>query len=298
MELRHLRYFVAVAELLNFRKAAERLRISQPPLSAQIHQLEDEVGRPLFERRGGVSLTAEGREFLKYAYQILQTVEAAKESVGGIEAGVAGELRIAFTPSTEFCPFFFKTISEFIADFPHVRLSLQEMMSSEQVERVAEREIDLGIGRKHRDHTRPSVCFTPLVSDRLVVAVHETSPLNNLKQLNVSDLQHQSFIMHRSASDGGSYRHVREICAEAGFEPRVAQEAREVTTCIALVASGLGITLVPRSLQCMRIEGVRYLPLGGSAGSVELYLLRHALDDRKMSELFLGKLMRNAAQQK
>ncbi|MCP2091945.1 UNVERIFIED_ORG: DNA-binding transcriptional LysR family regulator [Paraburkholderia sediminicola] len=298
MELRHLRYFVAVAELLNFRKAAERLRISQPPLSAQIHQLEDEVGRPLFERRGGVSLTAEGREFLKYAYQILQTVESAKEAVGGIEAGVTGELRIAFTPSTEFCPFFFKTISEFITEFPHVRLSLQEMMSGEQVERLAEREIDLGIGRKHQSHTQQSVRFTRLISDRLVVAVHATNPLNSQRQLNVSDLQHQSFIMHRSANGGGSHRHVREICAEAGFEPQVAQEAREVTTCIALVASGLGITLVPRSLQCMRIDGVRYLPLGGTAGSVQLYSLRHTLDDRKVSELFLGKLMKNAAQQK
>ena len=145
MELRHIRYFVAVAEELHFRRAAERLRISQPPLSLQIRELERELGAVLFERsRQKVALTLAGRCFLQHARQILEDVKSATNSVRRAADGEIGELRIAFTQSFEFLPLLPETIHRFRARFPEVTFALRQMASAEQLAAVVNRTIDMG----------------------------------------------------------------------------------------------------------------------------------------------------------
>ncbi len=296
MQLRHIRYFIAVAEQLNFRKAAELLRVSQPPLSAQVRDLELELGARLFDRDNKkVTLTAEGRVFLQHAYQIMEKVDAAKMAIGRVARGEEGELRVGFTESSEFLFFLSSTILKFKALYPHVSLSLQEMTSQSQVEAVVERKLDLGIGRMPKGRNPSSTSFTQLYVDRLLLAVHSSDPLAVRRHLTIGQLRHSSFIVHRPDHDAGLYRRLVELCKEEGFAPVIAQEAREVTTCIALVASGLGVTVVPSCMQCVKVRDVAYVPLIGAGTDIPLFMITSDKEDDDVLAVFKRMLLEAVA---
>ncbi|MGE0802419.1 MAG: LysR substrate-binding domain-containing protein [Lautropia sp.] len=288
MELRHFRYFLAVAEELNFRRAAERLHISQPPLSVAIHDLERELGAQLFDRsQRQIFLTEAGRLFMQAAKQILKEVGDATVSIARLTRGEAGTFRIGFNPSTKFLPFVPSAIHQFRALHPRVTLVLQEMESAAQIEAVANRKLDIGIGRNPSGRPVAGVQMAKLCAHPLVLAIHAKNPLSRKKNLAIADLRGEAFICSRpDTGPAFLYNTAMDLCWAAGFAPRIVLEVREVSTIIGLVASGLGIAIVPQSLRTIAMKGVRYLPLTGPGTSMDIF----TVSARRQSSAHVARL--------
>ena len=273
MELRHLRYFVTVAEELHFRRAAERLNISQPPLSLQIAQLERELGGRLFDRSSQrVALTAAGRLFLHHARDILERVAEASRDVRLATNGEAGELRVAFTQSSEFLHILPETIHRFRSLYPKVTFALEQMKSADQIDAITERRLDLGISRRPTGQLPATVELTRLYDDPMVLAVHSENPLAHLSKATISMARDMPFIVTPNSAASGLRDSLVQLCKAAGFTPRIAQEAREVPTMLGLVAAGVGVAVVPALARHMGMRGVVFLALGDTYAKSSLYM--------------------------
>lgn len=273
MELRHLRYFVAVAEELSFTRAAERLHIGQPPLSQQIQALEAEVGAQLLERsKRWVRLTEPGKLFLADARRVLALSEQAVATARRAQRGEAGELRIGFTFSTPFTPLFATVINRYRQRYPDVTLTLHEMATSPQIAAIEQRQLDLGFVRPPEAAVPDSVVLATLRHDPLVAVLAADSPLAGQAQVRVADLQGQPFIMYPKAAGTGIYPQIFRLCREAGFAPQIAMEAGEASTIIGLVAAGCGISVLPGSFDSIRMDGVCYRPLADAEATTTLSL--------------------------
>jgi DNA-binding transcriptional LysR family regulator len=273
LDLRRMRYFVAVAEELHFRRAAERLHISQPPLSQQIKALEQELDVALFERnRQRVYLTQAGRLLLERARRILADVEAARAELRATVAGQAGELRVGFTGSSGLMPFLHRALSRFRTDYPGVQVTLQDMPSLKQVEAVHKRELDIGVVRKPPMRQGAGVEFQLLCEDVLVLAVHEKNPLAARRSVRMKQLAGEAFISYPREAGISLFQKVHEMAAAADFFPNIVQEARDSSTIIGLVASGLGVAIVPESLRCIRLRGVRFVDFADAGARSALHV--------------------------
>ncbi|KQV91393.1 LysR family transcriptional regulator [Massilia sp. Root351] len=273
MELRHLRYFIAVAEELSFTRAAERLHIGQPPLSQQIQALEAEVGAQLLERsKRWVRLTEAGKLFLDDARRVLALSEQAKLTARRAQRGEAGELRIGFTFSTPFTPLFATVINRYRARYPDVLLTLRELATLPQIAMLENRELDLGFVRPPETALPDAVSLTVLRHDPLIAVLPEGSPLALKEKVAIRDLQGQPFIMYPKTAGTGIYPQIHRLCKEAGFTPDIAMEAGEASTMIGLVAAGCGITVLPGSFDSIHMEGACYRPLAGPDASTVLSL--------------------------
>ncbi|RZI44260.1 LysR family transcriptional regulator [Herbaspirillum sp. HC18] len=283
MELRRLRYFVAVAEELHFSRAAERLHIGQPPLSQQIQLLEEELGVKLLDRtRRWVRLTEAGRLFLDDARRILALSAQAADTARRADRGEVGELRIGFTSSTPLTEAFNKAVNEYRKEFPRVTLVLSEMPTLRQLEALRDRRIDLGFLRPPDTGLPHDISLTPLRRDPLMVVVPDEHALARRKSVAIKALADQPFVMFSADAGTGIQGLVLRLCREAGFEPKTALQAREGGTIIGLVAAGCGIAILPESFNAIRIKGVHYVPLSDRAAKARLMLARHH-DDRSPS---------------
>jgi DNA-binding transcriptional LysR family regulator len=290
MELRHLRYFVTVAEELHFSRAAQRLNIGQPPLSMQIRALEDELGVALFERsQRRVFLTTAGRAFLVRARQILADADAARLEVQQIAGLDAGELRIAFTTSAPMTNLMKRVLTGYRQRYPRVTLTLSESPSERQRDALTERTLDIGLLRQAED--APPVAglsFETLIDEALVVVLHQGHVLSGRKRLSIADLANEAFIMHPydvgTAIDGK----IRRMCERAGFTPRVVQEARESTTIVALAASGLGVAVLPAAVRCIQIEGACFMDLSEPDAHTPLLLAKRRDDASPLVQAFVA----------
>ncbi|MDN0082948.1 LysR substrate-binding domain-containing protein [Crenobacter sp. SG2305] len=279
MELRHLRYFIAVAEELNFTRAAEKLHIGQPPLSQQIQALEAELGVMLFNRtRRRVELTSAGERFLPRAIAILQDTASAAEDARRAALGEVGELSIGFTPSLPFTSFLPRLIHRYRQRYPDVTLALREMMTQNQLAAIASSELDIGIVRLPDVDVPQEVALRQLLVDPLVVVTRDDHPLAAQSTVSLAQLRDEPFVMYPAAAGTGLYRHLMHLCDELGFRPQVVQEAREGTTLIGLVAAGLGVSILPGPLSCIQVEGVCYRPLS-DAGAVSIASLATRVND-------------------
>ena len=296
MELRHLRYFVAVAEELNFSRAAERLHMAQPPLSVQIRALEAELGAPLFERdKRHVSLTQAGLEFLDRARSILLAADDAKTRARNAASGVLGRLVLGYTASSMFNAVLPHTIRAFRAAFPQVALAFQEMSSLDQLEALHQRVIDLGVLRKPDVATAGGLKLEPWYTAPLVVAMAEDHPLARKATLSVKDLRQDAFIVYPRDAGIGLYWRVMELCRAAGFRPDIAQQVRESSTIVGLVAAGVGIAIVPQDTRCIHLSGVVYRPLSDKLAVSSLHLAyRRGNRDKHIAQLAL--MIRQAGQ--
>lgn len=262
MELRHLRYFVAVAEELHFTRAAERLHIGQPPLSQQIQALEAELGVLLFIRsKRRVALTDAGQRFLVSARRILADTEAAAEQARRAARGEVGELRIGFTSSLPFTTLLPGVLNDYRRRHSHVTLTLREMFTAEQFKALASRRLDIGFVRHTNVTAPPELTVREIRRDPLRLVINQHHPLAGEETLSFAQLRDESFISYPHDAGTGLSVMLRQLGMTVGFEPKVVQEAREATTQIGLVAAGLGMAVLPSPLECVHIGGVRYVPL-------------------------------------
>ena len=267
MELRHLRYFVAVAEEAHITRAAERLGIQQPPLSQQIRALERELDVQLFRRKPrGVELTDAGQAFLERARAILDQVERAFATTRRTARGEQGRVVVGFTSSAPFHPFVPRVIRAFREISPLVSLVLEESGSSELVQGLHNEEIDAAFIRSPLADV-VGLVVRPLLEEEMVVALPAGHALaKDSGALPLSALANETFILYKRPGGPGLYDTIITACRGAGFSPRVGQEAPRIISTLNLVAAGLGVSIVPTSLQRLQMDGVIYRDLCDSPG--------------------------------
>lgn len=259
MELRQLRYFIAVAEELSFSRGATRVGISQPPLSRQIANLEAELGTRLLDRdKHGVRLTEAGRIFYAEAVKSLAAIDrtvhmtqrAAKGQTGSLALGFGGSAAYTFAPAA---------LRQFRTLYPNVELSLHNTPMTAQLESLKDQSIDVGFLMLpvHDDTLHTAL----LMRDPLVVAVPSRHPLTKSKVLSLSSVEPYELIMLPRSGGFGFFSLVTTICRKAGFVPAIAQEVTPIESVIGLVAAGVGIAIVPSVAKRLRITGVEYVPL-------------------------------------
>jgi DNA-binding transcriptional LysR family regulator len=259
MELRHLRYFAAVARELNFSRAAERLHIAQPPLSRQIRQLEDELGAQLFDRRARpVRLTAAGQFFHGQAVQLLERLDEVRAATGRIARGGREWFGIGFVPSTLYGPLP-EVIRRFRESEPGVDVGLSELTTLQQVEALKAGRIDVGFGRLRFDDDR--IDGEVVSEERVVVALPATHRFSRRKRLALADLVGEGLLLYPARPRPSYADQVLEMFRSRGLAPTVALEANEMQTAIGLVDAGLGYALVPGSVEGLHREGLVYVPL-------------------------------------
>ncbi|MBW4501730.1 MAG: LysR family transcriptional regulator [Scytonema hyalinum WJT4-NPBG1] len=271
MELRHLRYFVTVAEELHFGRAAQRLQIAQPPLSQQIRQLEEELGVQLFHRtKRSVQLTEAGQLFLEEASQILTRAEQAIQIVQRADRGETGRLTLGFVGSATYSvlPVILKV---FRRRFPEVLLSLHEMTTTQQVQALHEDRIHLGFVRP--PIYEQELMIESILKEPFVAVLPEFHRLANETQISLLTLANDPFILFPRYLGSGFYDQIVNMCQQVGFQPQVAQEAIQMQTIISLVAAELGVALVPASVQNLQRVGVVYKALAESTSQVELAMI-------------------------
>ena len=263
MELRHLRYFVAVAEELHFTRAAARLNIAQPPLSQQIRALEAELGVQLFVRtRRSVVLTDAGQALLLRSRELLAATQALPQQLQRVARGETGLLRIGFSSTLPLTKVLRDVVADHRRTHPDVALNLREMHSALQFESLRRGELDVGLVR-YNEGVPQGITLTLLRRDPLRLVVPGAHRLAHRKSVSIADCRDEAFIGFPGDAGTGTGPLLKRLCAQAGFEPRIAQEAREATTQIGLVAAGLGIAVLPAPLEAVHIEGVQYVPLEG-----------------------------------
>ncbi|HZK89674.1 MAG TPA: LysR family transcriptional regulator [Stellaceae bacterium] len=267
MELRHLRYFVAVAEEGHVTRAAERLGIQQPPLSQQIRALERELDAQLFHRKPrGVELTPAGRALFDDAKAILARAEEAVAATRRAARGEAGRIGIGFTSSASFHPFVPRAIRAFREAHPLVALALDESGTTELVEALRSQAIDAAFVRSPVGESADLI-VRPLLEEPMVAALPSGHRLSTASDgLPLAALAGEAFILYRRPVGPGLHDAIIAACDRAGFSPRIGQEAPRMLSTLSLVAAGLGVTVVPASMSRLEAEGVVYRHLDPSAG--------------------------------
>lgn len=262
LELRHLRYFVVLAEELHFGRAASRLCITQPPLSFNIRQLEEDLGVRLFDRdHRTVALTAAGRAFLAEAHSILEQAQRAKSIVKAVSKGQTGWLNISFSGSLIYAKLP-RIINAFNDRHPSIEVTLTERYRAEQID-------DLMHGRIHA-----GILDTPkipeeldglqLCDDPFVACLPDSHPLAGNAKLNLAELAEDPLVMFPREGAPSHFDRIISACVEAGFEPKLRLGSRHWLSIIALVAEGFGVAIVPAMLARTGMHGVRFIPLSPS----------------------------------
>jgi DNA-binding transcriptional LysR family regulator len=256
VELRHLRYFREVAQTLNFTRAAERLHLAQPPLSRQIQQLEDELGVVLLERSRPLRLTEAGRFFYEHSAQLLERLDRICHDTQRIDRGQRRWLGIGFAPST-----LYGALPELIRRLRSdggVELGLSEMITLQQVEALKSGRIDIGFGRIHIDD--PAVVQKVIHQDPLVAVLPAGHHLLGTA-VSLEQLAREPFVLYPGNVRPSYADHVLKLFARNELHIHVAQMTNELQTAIGLVAAGMGITLVPASVQRLHRDDIGYAPL-------------------------------------
>jgi DNA-binding transcriptional LysR family regulator len=266
MDLRLLRYFLVVAEELHITRAAARLGIQQAPLSQQIKLFERTLGAQLFRRKPrGVELTEAGLALRKDAASIFASVERAVDAVSRVSRGEHGEIRIGLTTSACFHPFPPQAIRSFRRANPQVKIQFEQNSTPGLIERLQAGRVDVAFIRTAIG--QPSgVKVLPLIEEPMVVALPKGHPLANAKNrrgLTIQLLAHETFIGYPRGAGAGLYDAVIAACIAGGFSPDIGYEAPQIVSTLNLVAAGMGISVVPSSMQRLHLDEVVYRPMFG-----------------------------------
>lgn len=295
MDLRRIRHFVVLAETLNFRRAAERLHMAQPPLSVSIQKLEAELGAKLFARESsGVTLTASGHAVLKEARKLLFHGSQLSEMATQAQDGIGGILKIGFVGSA-IHGLLQKLLPLFRAEYPGVELVLREATSLSIIQQLEDRVLDIGLVRIPLMQSS-EVKLLQLEPDVFIAALPRDSLLANRQPLRLSDMAGESFVMYAPTHAAGLHSAALLACQQAGFIPKVSQQAIQVQTVLALVESGLGVALVPSIMQRYISDRIIYRSLADvlSAPSIGLSLAYMADTECKAAAHFRELATREA----
>ncbi|MBP1851452.1 LysR family transcriptional regulator [Rhizobium halophytocola] len=267
IELRHLRYAIVVADEGHMTRAAERLGLQQPPLSQQIRALEDRIGTPLFRRLPrGMALTEAGEAFIARARQVVADVEGAVDAARRAARGETGKLVIGFTSSAGFHPLVASVVRAYGSASPDVSLTLEEGSTAELIGDLLAERLDAAFVRSTASPD-PRLTIEPVWREDMVLALPDTHRLAQGAEglasaaghgVALADLAGETFVLYRRQSAQGLYDLIITACHEAGFSPRVGQETPRFVSTLSLVAAGLGLTIIPRSLARLETSGVSY----------------------------------------
>ncbi|UTY56210.1 LysR family transcriptional regulator [Massilia sp. erpn] len=293
IDLKQLKYFLAVAEEKSFSRAAERLHISQPPLSQQIMKLEAELGVKLFARTTRTfELTVAGKALMVEAADVLAKMRMTIDTVRQIDRGEVGRLRVGIVGSAMWGPIP-SLLEEFQSKYPQVTWTLHELGPTVQYDALRAKQIDIGFWREPKldedglrnDNLRQELCFR----ENVCVAVNEHHPLAKQEAIELSDIANEPMLT--LALDKSAFpRYLIQCCVKAGFHPTVFQEATEPQTLLAMVGAGLGVTLMPETTSRIGWPGVVFLPIRSNPPSANLYIAYPALDDAPVVRAFLNIL--------
>jgi DNA-binding transcriptional LysR family regulator len=290
MEFRQLRYFLVLAEELNFTRAAERLHISQPPLTRQIQQLEEFLGVELFLRTPrGVTLTEAGMAFLEEARKleflaeqaVVRTQLTSRGELGRIEIGIFGSAILSVIP---------KLVLDFRKTHPKVSFGLHTLTKSEQIEALRERRLTIGFNRVFPDV--PDMTVETVLEERICVALFEGHPLTARHLLRVEDLQGEPLVLYPNIGRPSFADNVIALCRAAGFSPNIVFECEDVVTSIAMVSAGLGLCVVPESAARMVLPRTTYRLLDAPGASIELKCMYRSDDPSPSLHAFLEDVRR------
>ncbi|NPD16111.1 LysR family transcriptional regulator [Xinfangfangia sp. D13-10-4-6] len=274
MDLRRFRYFVVCAEELHFTRAARRIGIAQPPLSQQIQLLEKEVGTRLFHRlTRGVELTPAGEAFLTDARNVLDMAERAMTSARQIGRGERGSIKIGFTSSASFNPFVPGTISRFRAENPDVEVVLDENTTRVSLQNLRNGKLDIAFLRPAPGEVH-DLRVQHLFHEEMRIALPASHPLANETRLKLSMLATDPFVLYPRTNGQALYDAIVAGCQNAGFSPRIVQEAPQMASTVSLVAAGVGVTLVPESMCQLQSSGVVYREIVGAKPTAALSLVQ------------------------
>jgi DNA-binding transcriptional LysR family regulator len=274
MELRHLKYFVVVAEELSFTKAAARLRISQPPLTAQIQTLEEELDIKLVDRtKHRVELTRAGEVFLAEARLTLSQAQRTRKLASQLASESIGEVRVGFTLSAALNPVIPRIFYNFRTENPAINLVLQEMLTAQQLKLLYGNQLDVGFCRELISIVPPpGIKIERILEERLIAVINSQHRLAKHSAVSLKACADEPFVFFPHALGVGLSEKVMDLCGKAGFKPRIVQEANGVIAIVGLVASGIGTSILPESVKSIALEGVVYRPLRHPDAVVPLML--------------------------
>lgn len=287
LELRHLRYFVVVAEQRSFRGAALRLHVSQPPLTRQVQQLEALLGVTLLVRQPrGVELTEAGQVFYEEARNILTLVDQAASRAGLAGQGQIGRLDVGVFGSAVFgtIP---QIIQAFREHYPRVEIVLHNLDRPAQLRALRERRITVGFNRFFDNE--PDLSWEVIQTERISVALHRTDPLAGAEQLGLAQIADAPLILYPRSSRPSFIDQMLRLFQLKGLTPRVIQEVDDVVTAVALVAGRFGVSLVTDSVRNLSLPGVVYVPLRDEErASFDLCMIRRSNDDSPLLKEFIA----------
>jgi LysR family transcriptional regulator, benzoate and cis,cis-muconate-responsive activator of ben and cat genes len=278
MELRHLRYFVTAAEELNFSRAAARLRVSQPPLSRQIRNLEEEIGAPLFDRsRQKLQLTPAGKSFLEQAKQILAQSERAVQMAKAVAQGKCGQLTLAFLSPLGgvFLP---TALRVFRRKFPLVEVTLTEMAPGRQLKALCEGRIDIGIVPKDEARLEKALALEPVIEVRMMAALPPEHPLTRLREVPLRTFADEPIVTFKRSTAPALHDWIRDLCRASGFEPIMARQCDQAQAMLDSVASGLGVAILPEFFRRYQSD-VAFRPLAPNSPKTELCMVWRRSDN-------------------
>lgn len=272
MELRYLRYFVAVAETRHFTKAAELLNISQPPLSQQIKKLEEEIGTPLLKRlKRGVELTDAGEAFYQDARQILELSANALEKAKGIARGISGQLSIGFASSTAFHPQIFRLLRRFQDSFPAITLLPREENMATLMHELQEGLLDAAFVRLPCESSK-AFNLKMIASEKMALVLPQGHRLADTPRLSLAALREEPLVLFPREVAPSLYEVIISACLRAGFQPDSVQQSPQISSAINMVAAGFGITIIPDSLRSIQLPGVSFHQIEDAALSSDIAL--------------------------
>lgn len=272
IELRHLRYFIAVAEELHFGRAAARLNISQPPLSQQIQILEQQVGARLLARTNrSVSLTAAGKQFLADSRQVLSLVNDAAARAERLHLGETGELRLGFTSSAPFISAVSQTLSTFRRHYPDVHIQTREINTREQIVPLNEGSLDLGLMRNTQ--LPDTLAWEVILQEPLMAMIPRDHALAAQPSVTLAELAQEPFVFFDPHVGTGLYDDILGLMRRYGLSPVITQEVGEAMTIIGLVAAGLGVSILPASFKRVQLSEMRWVAIAEEDAVSEMWLV-------------------------
>jgi len=284
IELRHLRYFVAVAEELHFGRAAQRLHLAQPPLSQQIRRLEEILGYPLFERTSrSVSLTGAGAVFLERAQRTLRNVQRDIEETRSIGRGEVGSLHVGFVGSAmlTILPAIFR---EYREAYPSVRLHLHESFTAMVIEGLQNGTLDAGLLRD--SDPVDGLIATTIYSEPFVAVLPAHHPHAKQKSISPADLRDEPFVYYPRSAGHRAFEKPLTLCEEHGFRPQIVQEASNWLTILRLIGSGLGVSIAPECVRFIASPEIVCLPIRGARIVSNIELACFAGESRPIVQRF------------